>query len=246
MQGSKLRKGQNFTLIELLMVTTITAVLVSLFMPALQAARDKARALSCLGNLRQTGIVMAMYPLDNDEYAMPAEMDGDIRNWINYAANALDTCDSTSFRCPSLTPDECFNPFGGKGRYNRVQKGSYILNAVGIGNWGTPPSLSEGNPEKLSGWSNGTKGAVKTSALIRPAEKIAVIDGRKKLPDEWSLAWSADARGIIRFSETDHGPLDGERDVGDHHSGGFNILFGDGHTESRKATEPDEWAAARP
>ncbi|MFW6414558.1 MAG: type II secretion system protein, partial [Verrucomicrobiota bacterium] len=211
-------KGERrlFTLIELLVVTAIIGVLAALFMPALQAAKDKAQGLSCQSNLRQIAMVMTIYPMDNDDYAMPARMDGDIGNWINYAADALDTDDSTVFRCPTLSENDCFNPYGGSGRYNRVQKGSYIMNAIHAGNWSTA-DLSEENSAKLSGWSDGTTGAVKMRSLIRPAEKIAVVDGRKKFPDEWALAWNSDATGIIRFTETDHGPPDGERDVGDHH-----------------------------
>lgn len=56
----------GFTLIELLVVISIITLLISILLPALSAARDAARAISCASNMRQMGVAMFAYSVDND------------------------------------------------------------------------------------------------------------------------------------------------------------------------------------
>jgi len=60
-----MRRSRAFTLIELLMVIAIIALLLALLLPALQKARNQARAAVCQANLKQWGSVLALYTEEN-------------------------------------------------------------------------------------------------------------------------------------------------------------------------------------
>jgi prepilin-type N-terminal cleavage/methylation domain-containing protein/prepilin-type processing-associated H-X9-DG protein len=59
---------KQFTLIELLVVIAIIAILAAMLLPALSAARERARNANCVGKLKQIGLAEKMYSSANKDY----------------------------------------------------------------------------------------------------------------------------------------------------------------------------------
>lgn len=71
-----------FTLIELLVVISIIAILAALLLPALSSAKERARRVACVGNLRQIGVGMSMYANENRDRVVEAR-NKTVQNCLN-------------------------------------------------------------------------------------------------------------------------------------------------------------------
>jgi len=66
-----MKNRTSFTLIELLVVIAIIAILASMLLPALSKARAKARAITCVNQLKQISTIMVFYQDENNDHLLP-------------------------------------------------------------------------------------------------------------------------------------------------------------------------------
>lgn len=75
-------KHRGFTLIELLVVIAIIAILAAILFPVFAQARDKARGISCLSNLKNIVLAAHMYVQDYDEMMIPSNTNDGVNEYF--------------------------------------------------------------------------------------------------------------------------------------------------------------------
>ncbi len=94
-------KKLNFTLIELLVVIAIIAILAAMLLPALNQARERGRATSCMNKLKQVGTAFRLYADNYNQYIFSHQVGG--YPW-GRKMRELGFLTKSMIHCPSIPP----------------------------------------------------------------------------------------------------------------------------------------------
>lgn len=212
-----------FTLIELLVVISIIAVLVGILLPALGAARRSAKDSNCKSNLKQLGIVTAVFATSNDDDLPDSGSKpggGDLSGYLeNYSDQPWG---EGIWVCPSHEEFEIgrdTSSYGYNWQYLLAPNDGFVY-----------PHAYPNGPSKLVG--------LPASEIRRPTEVISFIDHRlaDEVPEPVRELWAY----VLRPGDPLPLAVPGFGRPDARHADNANAVFTDGHaaTVDHEALDP--------
>jgi prepilin-type processing-associated H-X9-DG protein len=242
-------KGAGFTLIDLAVVVSTAALLASLLVLTLGAARPDTAAWQCQNNLKQLGAAWQMYAADQNDNLPPNRDGGDIQGWQGLTANWSQRVPYSKlswaggwedFNAGNTDNTNVYNLwFGAIGPYHINNTKIYhcpadkypvrfgTANVLRLRSYSMNAFVGDRQNDRTTGvndWYVNYKQYIKTSSLTRPGPAntwLLVDEHPDSINDGWFIPEVTDTSRFVDLPAS-------------YHNDGCGLVFCDGHSEVHK------------
>jgi prepilin-type N-terminal cleavage/methylation domain-containing protein/prepilin-type processing-associated H-X9-DG protein len=232
---SRRAASHGFTLLELLVVIGIIGILASLLLPSLSKAKQKAKSIQCLSNMKQLTVAWMLYAGDFNDQLVTNTVDANTNSWAAGWLDLGDPADTDNTNTATLmSPEGLLWPYSKSLALYRCPADTYTLNINGAsyplvrsismnlrmngGDYVTAPLSQFNNPNKLSAINN-----------PGPATAFVFIDERADSINDGFFV--IDMVHTLPQAQVGNSPAD-------YHNGCSSVSFADGHVENHKWLDP--------